>query len=429
MGKNPINDPMNCFKSTFTCALFLVLFSCENTGSSGTCVDGIQNGNEAGVDCGGDCPPCLNAFTIAGNVQKGPFLNGSSVLASALDSSLTPLGATFNTQILDNSGYFSFNNLQLPFSFLAIRADGFYFNEVCGEQSAAQITLNALLDLTSAGPANVNTMTHLEKARIEYLVAGGMGFSDAKSKAMKEVLAIFEVDTTQNFPPAQLLDIANSSYADGVLIAITSILQGYRTVSEFSDLMANITTDIRTDGTLDSPTLGAKLRAHAAVIDTNAIKQNIIDRYLDLGITVAVPNFGQHVTNYLNNTSHTTGEDIIDYPETGLAGTNLLNATDSIYSTANQFYSFAAKRPNECVGLSVKISKMGGSCTYCWFYSLGSGQNWAASSYDATTYSQTYTSLGLDADLSVGFESGTFKLEFFLNGNNTPYRTKVISVN
>ena len=420
---------MKSYQPIFLFALLMFLIGCEDPQPTATCVDGVQNGSEDGVDCGGDCPPCLSTFTIAGNVQKGPFLNGSSVLASALDSNLTPLGGTFNTQILDNSGYFGFNNLQLPFSFVSLRADGFYFNEVCGEQSAAQITLNAVLDLTSAGPANVNTITHLEKARIEYLVAGGMDFTSAKAKAMNEVLAIFEIDTTQNFPPSQLLDIANSSYADGVLIAITSILQGYRSVSEFSDLMANITTDIRMDGTLDSPTLGAKLRAHAAVIDTNAIKQNIVDRYLDLGITVSVPNFGQHITNYLLNTTHTTGEDIIDYPETGLAGTNLLNDVDSIYSTANQFYSFAAKRPNECVGLSVKIVKIGGSCTYCWFYSLGSGQNWAVSSYDANSFSQTYTSLGLDADLSVGFESGTFKLEFYLNGSGTPYRTKVITVN
>ena len=43
-------------------------------------------------------------------------------------------------------------------------------------------------------------------------------------------------------------------------------------------------------------------------------------------------------------------------------------------------------------------------------YSLGSGQNWAVSSYDATTsFSQTYTSLGLDADMSVGFESRYFQ--------------------
>ena len=419
---------MKPFKPLFAFAVLAFMLGCEDPQPTATCVDGVQNGNEDGIDCGGDCPPCLSTFTIAGNVQKGPFLNGSSVLASALDSNLTPLGGTFNTQILDNSGYFGFNNLQLPFSFISLRADGFYFNEVCGEQSAAQITLNAVLDLTSAGPANVNTITHLEKARIEYLVAGGMDFTSAKAKAMNEVLAIFEIDTTQNFPPSQLLDIANSSYADGVLIAITSILQGYRSVSEFSDLMANITTDIRMDGTLDSPSLGAKLRAHALVLDTNAIKQNIVDRYLDLGITVSVPNFGEHITNYLLNTNHTGGEDVIDYPETGLSGTNFLNETDTVF-TENQFYSLAAKRPSECVDLAVKISRVSGSCTYCWFYSLGSGQNWAASNYDGTTYTQTYTSLGLDADLSVGFEKGTFKFECFMNGSTTPYRTKIITVN
>ena len=25
---------------------------------SGTCIDGIQNGKETGIDCGGDCPAC-----------------------------------------------------------------------------------------------------------------------------------------------------------------------------------------------------------------------------------------------------------------------------------------------------------------------------------------------------------------------------------
>ena len=186
---------------------------------------------------------------------------------------------------------------------------------------------------------------------------------------MNEVLAIFEVDTTQNFPPSQLLDIANSSYADGVLIAITSILQGYRSVGEFSDLMANITTDIRMDGTLDSPSLGAKLRAHASVLDTNAIKQNIVDRYLDLGITVSVPNFGQHITNYLTNTTHTGGADVIDYPETGLSGTNVLNETDTLF-TEFQFYSLAAKRPNACVDLAVKISRYSSTCANCWYYTF-----------------------------------------------------------
>lgn len=28
-----------------------------------TCTDAIQNGNETGVDCGGDCPPCFECLT------------------------------------------------------------------------------------------------------------------------------------------------------------------------------------------------------------------------------------------------------------------------------------------------------------------------------------------------------------------------------
>jgi len=27
-----------------------------------TCDDGIQNGNETGVDCGGDCDPCIEGL-------------------------------------------------------------------------------------------------------------------------------------------------------------------------------------------------------------------------------------------------------------------------------------------------------------------------------------------------------------------------------
>ncbi len=35
-----------------------------SNGSGSTCTDGIQNGNETGIDCGGICPPCANDGTI-----------------------------------------------------------------------------------------------------------------------------------------------------------------------------------------------------------------------------------------------------------------------------------------------------------------------------------------------------------------------------
>ena len=108
-----------------------------------------------------------------------------------------------NTQILDNSGYFFANGLNLNSSFVTLRADGFYFNEVCGEPSNAQITLNAITDLNNVPAVNVNTLTHLEKARVEYLVPNGTSFSKAKEQALKEVLYTFSIDTTGTMPSSE----------------------------------------------------------------------------------------------------------------------------------------------------------------------------------------------------------------------------------
>jgi hypothetical protein len=40
--------------------LMTALPSCEKENELATCDDGILNGNETGIDCGGDCPPCIS---------------------------------------------------------------------------------------------------------------------------------------------------------------------------------------------------------------------------------------------------------------------------------------------------------------------------------------------------------------------------------
>ena len=401
--------------------------SCD-TGAPSFCNDGIQNGNELGIDCGGDCPPCAS-YSVEGHAQKGPFLNGSSVLLSVLDSNLNQLGSSYTAQILDNSGYFLFGSTNLASPYVALRADGFYFNEVCGSPSDAQITLNAVANVNAVPAVNVNTLTHLEKARVEYLVSNGSTFTQAKEQALQEILNIFNIDPSINIASAELLSIASSSVADGVLIAITSILQGYRSESEFSDLMANLVTDLRTDGVLNSTILASELISHAKLLDTAAIRQNIIDRYAAMGISVNVPNFGEHIQNYINSTTHQAQSTVIDYPESGLNGLNLLNTTDSIY-TEWDFHSLVANRPNDCLSLKLVIEKISGNCQYgCWFYSVSSVQNWNISSLDQTTQTQTFISTGLETDLSLGFEYGTYRLNIYINDEATPSRVKVIQVN
>ncbi len=45
---------------------------CGNGGGGPTCTDGIQNGNETGIDCGGpDCDPCGGGPTCSDGVQNG----------------------------------------------------------------------------------------------------------------------------------------------------------------------------------------------------------------------------------------------------------------------------------------------------------------------------------------------------------------------
>ena len=43
-----------------------------------------------------------NAF-VSGFAQKGPFLNGSSIILSELDENFNPTGLNYSTQIIDNS--------------------------------------------------------------------------------------------------------------------------------------------------------------------------------------------------------------------------------------------------------------------------------------------------------------------------------------
>ncbi len=40
-------------------------------GTTPTCNDGVQNGNETGVDCGGSCPPCTTTPTCTDGIQNG----------------------------------------------------------------------------------------------------------------------------------------------------------------------------------------------------------------------------------------------------------------------------------------------------------------------------------------------------------------------
>jgi hypothetical protein len=141
-------------------------------------------------------------------------------------------------------------------------------------------------------------LSHLEKDRTEYLLGQGKTFQEAKKQAQKEILNIFSI-SRNDMKYSETLDISSEGDDNAILLAISVILQGYRTTGELSELLANIATDIRTDGVLNSGSLGTQLINDAKLLNLSNIRTNLVSRYKDLGLTASIPDFEKYVTNFM----------------------------------------------------------------------------------------------------------------------------------
>jgi hypothetical protein len=112
----------------------------------------------------------------------------------------------------------------------------------------------------------VNILSHLEKTRVEYLVSQGMDFSEAKTQAQSEVLGIFNMDAAPS-ESSELLDISMEGNGHAQLLAASVILKGYRSEAEMTELLSEIGTDLREDGTLDNAELGSQWVNHAVFLN------------------------------------------------------------------------------------------------------------------------------------------------------------------
>ena len=317
--------------------------------------------------------------------------------------------------------------------YISLRADGYYFNEVSGQQSAGQITLYALSKVNGENDININVLTDLEKARVEYLMKDGSSFDDAKAQAQREVLAIFDIQTNDPLSSEEL-NISQSGDDNGILLAVSSIIQGYRSEGQMSELLANIGNDIKEDGVLNDSTLGSALLSHAKLLDTVSIKTNLAKRYSDIGLTATIPEFGKFIAGFIANARFVDTLSVITYPETGLYGDNILSLTRTGYSAGNDiFYSLAAQ-PAKGTSLMIRITSISSDTSATtpayWGYALGSGINWLISEFDYNDHSQTCTAInsGQPCDLKMQFDAGTFLIEYFENKSGVATRSKTIGV-
>lgn len=390
-----------------------------------------------------DSPKVITKEKITGYVQKGPFVNGTYVSLSELRTDLSQTGKSFNSQIKDNLGTFELNNLQLSSPYAGLIANGFYFNEVKGETSTSQITLSGLADVTNATTLNVNVFSTIEKARVENLVAGGLSFSDAKKKALEEILAIFNMSES-DIQNSELLDINKSGEGNAILLAVSSILQGFRSDAELSELLANLSADISTDGKLDSDVLKTALISHAKFLNSLKIRENLVKRYTDYAGTSQIPDFEKYIVRFINNSSF-KAVDLFTYPKTTDGFLNLLNEDNLVFPSGlggppPSVIPFSCLSVNSIKGLSFKIKLEyveGGllvSSDY-WGYSVDSNLvNWKISKYDRGTHSQFFEVIetGKPVFLKIlFFEGKNLKIcvSYYENNDLVPTRTRIVTVN
>ena len=261
--------------------------------------------------------------SLIGYVQKGPYINGSAITLAELNNKLSPSGKVFSTQIVNNQGSFELNDLSLNSKYVELRADGFYFNEIWGDMSSAQLTLFAIADVKDQNSINVNLLTQLEKGRVEYLIGQGLSFLEAKKQSQGEILSIFYMDNTE-MRNSEVLNISQEGEDNAALLAVSLILQGYRSVGDLTELLGNINNDIKEDGVLDNPNLKAQLINSAKLLSLDEIRSNLENRYNELGVNGPIPNFEFYI-NQFNDSSDFVQTVSFTYPTTGLFGLNVLN--------------------------------------------------------------------------------------------------------
>ncbi len=241
-------------------------------------------------------------FSFSGKVQKGPFVTGTTITVNELNENLGQTGKSFTTSITSDDGSFSLNNIEMESNLALLSGNGFYYNEVIGQLSNAQITLQAIADLSNEETVNINVLTHLTKARIEKLVNEGKSFSDAKRQAEGEFQDFLGV--TEHFNQGfEQMSIASQGDFNAILLAFSVILQRPTHLmnaiptlpAELTWLMTSLSTDFADNGTIDNKALVDTLLYNISMQEQVYIRRHIKNYYSGLGLDVDIPDFESYI--------------------------------------------------------------------------------------------------------------------------------------
>ncbi|WP_294115305.1 FISUMP domain-containing protein [uncultured Fibrobacter sp.] len=242
----------------------------------------------------------ISLDSVKGASQKGPFLSGSKVLVKELEDgrSLTQTGNNFDGKILNDKGEFKITARMLVSQYVMLEATGYYRNEVTGENSSSPLTLFGITDVTTRNIVNINLLTHLEYERVIYLVTKKkMKVLEAKKQAQQEIFDILHIDNS-NFSNSEDLNIAGSSDEDGALLAFSILFQGDRSVSQLTELLTRVSTDMEKDGAWEDAATKTDIADWAMAADTSGRLDSIRKYVADWKLGSMVPKFEPYIRNF-----------------------------------------------------------------------------------------------------------------------------------
>lgn len=231
---------------------------------------------------------------ILGHIEKGPFVEGSEVTLTDLNKDLSQTGRSYTTNTTNDLGKFDFGQARsLSSGLVELKTSGYFYNECKGRLSDSQITLKAIADTDGAANLNVNLLTHLEYARVKFLVKSGMSFKQAKEQAETEILKTFAI--TDKIVSPEKISLTDNNKNASILLAISSIMLFEKTEAEFSEFIAKFSNDLEKDGTIDNASLKETIQEGQRHCDPSIIKQHMEEFYQSKGTNVTIGDFSSFI--------------------------------------------------------------------------------------------------------------------------------------
>ena len=264
--------------------------------------------------------PTPASYTVAGKVEKGPFVQGSSITMATMDAKLNATGKNYTATITDDAGTFSFGTQEFDSQYARLTASGYFFNEVRGELSKGTLTLSAIVDLSNKKSVNVNLLTHLESMRIQKLIGtDGKSFSDAIKQAQKELLTCFEFQQYASTDASQF-SITSGTDEAAALILISSIIQMDRSEAQITEWISKLASDFAEDGQFSDANKEQIFKDRKLLyLGLSEISQNVVKRYSELGIYVTVKDISA----------------IVDWDGDGIVGNETLKEGEKVTVSQN----------------------------------------------------------------------------------------------